>query len=39
MLRDLDTDGTTSIDVTYQGAEGGRWFREDTKIKNLLQAH
>lgn len=39
MLRDLDTDGTTSIDITYQGAEGGRWFREDTQIMNLLQAH
>ena len=39
MLRDLDTDGTTSIDLTYQGAEGGRWFREDTQIMNLLQAH
>ena len=39
MLRDLDTDGTTSIDVTYQGAEGGRWLREGTKIMNLLQQH
>ncbi|VAW45481.1 hypothetical protein MNBD_GAMMA02-828 [hydrothermal vent metagenome] len=39
MLRDLDTDGTTSIDVTYQGAEGGRWLREGVKILNLLQGH
>jgi hypothetical protein len=38
-LRDLDTDGVTDIDVTYQGAEGGRWFRENQKIMNLLQEH
>lgn len=38
-FRDLDTDGTTSIDVIYQGAEGGRWFRENSKIMNLLQEH
>lgn len=37
--RDLDTDGKSSIDVTYQGTEGGRWFREDIKIMNLLQEH
>ncbi len=38
-FRDLDTDGTSSIDVTYQGAEGGRWFRDNIKIMNLLQEH
>lgn len=38
-FRDLDTDGTTSIDITYQGAEGGRWFRDNSKIMNLLQEH
>ncbi|TDR23411.1 PA domain-containing protein [Marinicella litoralis] len=38
-FRDLDTDGSTTIDVTYQGSEGGRWFRENIKIMNLLQEH
>ncbi|MCX7552422.1 hypothetical protein OS175_00905 [Marinicella sp. S1101] len=38
-FRDLDTDGTTSIDITYQGAEGGRWLRNNSKIMNLLQEH
>jgi hypothetical protein len=38
-FRDLDTDGQTSIDVSYQGTEGGRWFRENIKIMNLLQQH
>lgn len=38
-FRDLDTDGTSSIDVTYQGAEGGRWLRENIKIMTLLQEH
>lgn len=38
-FRDVDTDGTTSIDITYQGAEGGRWLRNNTKIMNLLQEH
>ncbi len=38
-LRDLDTDGTTTVDVTYQGSEGGRWLRENIKIMNLMQEH
>jgi hypothetical protein len=38
-FRDLDTDGTTTIDVTYQGVEGGRWLREDIPIMTLLQEH
>ncbi len=39
LFRDLDTDGTNSIDITYQGAEGGRWTRENIKIQNLAQGH
>jgi hypothetical protein len=38
-LRDLDTDGTTTVDVTYQGVEGGRWLRENIKIMTLMQEH
>jgi len=38
-LRDLDTDGLNSVDITYQGDEGGRWLRENIKIMNLLQPH
>ncbi len=38
-FRDLDTDGTNSIDVTYQGAEGGRWLRNNIKIMTLLREH
>ena len=38
-FRNLDTDGRTSIDVSYQGAEGGRWLRENIKITNLMQEH
>jgi hypothetical protein len=37
--RDLDTDGTSSVDVTYQGAEGGRWLRNNIKIMNLMREH
>ncbi|MCB1582307.1 MAG: hypothetical protein KDI92_04530 [Xanthomonadales bacterium] len=38
-LRDLDTDGSTTVDVTYQGSEGGRWLRENIKIMTLMQEH
>lgn len=38
-LRDLDTDGRTTVDVTYQGSEGGRWLRQDIKIMTLMQEH
>ncbi len=38
-FRNLDTDGTTSVDITYQGIEGGRWLRDNIKIMTLLQEH
>jgi len=38
-FRDLDIDGRSSIDVSYQGAEGGRWFRDNIQIMNLLKEH
>lgn len=38
-FRDLTTDGVNTIDVTYQGPEGGRWFRDGVQIMTLLQEH
>ncbi|MGJ8662010.1 MAG: PA domain-containing protein [Marinicella sp.] len=38
-FRDLTTDGVNTIDVTYQGPEGGRWFRDSVQIMTLLQEH
>jgi fibronectin type 3 domain-containing protein len=35
----LDTDGTITTDVTYQGTEGGTWTRNNVPFKIFTQPH
>ncbi len=39
LLRNPATDGRTDINVTYPGAEGGSWIRQDLPILNLMAPH
>ncbi len=38
-LRDGDTDGSTDINLTYPGTEGGSWIRSDVNIEILMAPH
>ncbi len=38
-LQDLTTDGFTEFDVTYHGAEGGQWQRDNIPIRTIMQSH
>lgn len=38
-LMNMTTDGMTDIDITYPGAEGGDWIRQNVPIKSLMQSH
>ena len=35
----LDTDGTITTDVTYQGTEGGTWTRTNVPVKIFTEPH
>lgn len=36
---DLNTDGSMSIDINYQGTEGGNWKRTNVPITNFTEPH
>ena len=36
---DLNTDGTMSIDINYQGTQGGHWQRNNVPITNFTDKH